>query len=133
MAEGYFQSQLSNSQIKVMSAGLSALVNFPADHNAQEVMLRKGIDISKHRAQQITEDLIRKANLILVMTQSQLETLARQFIIAKGKTFLLGSWRRFEIQDPYAQNYENFEKVYQQIELGWQDWQTRILPCQISV
>lgn len=131
MAEGFFVSQLksSHSSVIVSSAGVDALINSPADPKALDVMKQRGIDISHHRGRQLTEELVRKIDLLLVMTQSHLNKVVRQFVTAKGKTFLLGHWQGFEIQDPYAKSYEAFTTAYQQIELTWQDWKTRILPC----
>lgn len=132
MAEGFFLHQLKNNQSSVLvtSAGINALINYSADPNAIAVMSKYGIDISTHRARQVNDAMIRKAELILVMTQSHLAAITNQFLVAKGKTFLLGYWHDFEINDPYMQSYETFEKVYEQIELAWQEWKTRILSCQ---
>ncbi|EKD55057.1 MAG: hypothetical protein ACD_60C00028G0054 [uncultured bacterium] len=131
MAEGFFLHQLKEhrSILSIRSAGLNALVDRPADANALAIMQQRGIDISAHRASQITYDFVQKADLVLVMTQSQLQTLTRQFVTAKGKTFMLGHWQQFEIEDPYTQPSAAFEYTYRQIELAWQDWKTRILSC----
>lgn len=135
MAEGYFSYQLNahHSSVTVSSAGLSAVVNYPAESHAQAVMKNHAIDISRHRARQVTLDLVRQSDLILVMTKNQRTTLEKQFLIAKGKTLLLGHWQNFEIVDPLNKPYETFEKIYHQIELAWQDWKTRILQCQICI
>ena len=135
MAEGFFTHQLTKIQspITVSSAGISALVEHPADESALAVMNKNSIDLSSHRARQLSETIVKKADLILVMTHSHLKTIAGQYLSAKGKTFLLGCWQRFEINDPYQLNTAAFEKVYQQIELAWQDWKSRILTCQTCV
>jgi protein-tyrosine phosphatase len=135
MAEGYFRHQLQqhSSNIVVSSAGISALVNYPADTKAQEVMKKNHIDLVEHRATQLTNDLVRKADLIFVMTKSQLHTVIRDYVTAKGKTFLLGHWQDFEILDPYTLPYEEFESAYQQVEMAWEDWKSRILSCQTCV
>jgi protein-tyrosine phosphatase len=129
MAEGFFLYQLkkNNSFKDVNSAGLNALVNYPADKNACGIMKQDGIDISQHKAKQLTFDLVKKTDLILVMTKSHLRDVTQQFQIAKEKIFLLGHWQGLEIQDPYAQSFEAFKKVYQQIKMAWQEWKTRIL------
>lgn len=131
MAAGYFTHHLNkkSSHIEIASAGINAVINHPAEIYAQEVMKQQGIDISNHRACQITESLIRKVDLILVMTHSHFSTITRQFLTAKGKTFLLGHWQGVEIQDPFMQSYEMFEKIYQKISLAGQDWGKRILEC----
>lgn len=129
MAEGFFGHKLNSiqSSIIVSSAGISALVDYSADLNAQSVMHQQGIDISKHRARQLTDSLVRTSDLILVMSVSQLTEVTRKYPIAKGKTFLLGHWQDVEIKDPYQQPQAAFEKVYQHVECAWQDWKTRIL------
>ena len=128
MAEGFFAHQLTenHSPINVRSAGLTAVINYPAESNALAVMKSHGIDISRHRARQLTEALVRQANFIFVMTKSQKINLERKFLIAKGKTFLLGHWQAFEIPDPVNQSIEIFESVYKQIELAWQDWKKNV-------
>ena len=128
MAEGFFHHQLKDKQpaLTITSAGISALINHPADPHALSVMQDHGIDITKHRGRQLTDTHVREADLILVMTHSHHSFLIRQFLSAKGKTFLLGRWQNFEIADPFKQTYEAFEKNYQQISLAWQDWKTRI-------
>jgi len=92
-------------------------------------MQNHGIDISQHRARQVTTLLAQQAELILVMTKRQLAALEQQFLFAKGKTFLLGFWQNLEIQDPLHQSLDIFEKIYQQIELAWQGWERRVFLC----
>lgn len=127
MAESYFNFYLSNYHIKVSSAGINALVGYPADETAHAIMQKNGFDISHHRARQLTETQIKSADLVLVMSKSQLNSIVSQYTCAKGKTFLLGYWQNFEIEDPYKKTISAFEIVYQKIELAWQDWKTRIL------
>lgn len=131
MAEGFFSHQINNihSSVVIKSAGLAAVVNHSAEPKAQFVMKKYEIDISKHRARQVDDKLIRETELVLVMTKRQRILLEQQFLFAKGKTFLLGHFQNFEIGDPMGQDIEAFEKVYQQIELVWQDWKTRIVTC----
>ena len=131
MAEGFFSHQLNNhhAQIVVSSAGLTALINEPADPHAQSVMLEHNINISKHRARQLNESIIRNVDLIIIMSHAQLRMLSQQYPAAKGKTFLIGHWHGFDIADPFRQPREKFEHVYQQIEFAWQEWKTRILSC----
>ena len=126
MAEGFFSYQLKSSSVSVSSAGLTALVNYPAEPTAQSVMEKHGIDISTHRARQVDQSLIQQTNLILVMTHFQRSIVEKQFLTAKGKTFLVGHWDFFEIEDPLKKPVEAFEKVYQQVETAWQTWKTRI-------
>ena len=51
----------------VMSAGLGALVDHPAHEISQKIALEHGIDMSAHHARQINLDILKWADLILVM------------------------------------------------------------------
>jgi len=131
MAEGYFQHHIHQSQsdVYVSSAGITALIDQPADTHAIDIMNQYQIDISKHRARQITDEFVRKTDLILVMTESHLNHLLSKFSMAKGKTFLLGHFQDFEVEDPYMRSSYAFEKTYHQIHIAWQDWKSRIISC----
>ena len=70
MAAGLLQHYLPDSlkaNIEVTSAGTHALHGHQAEPNAIEAMNRIGIDISGHRAQQITKSMSRESDLILTM------------------------------------------------------------------
>ena len=51
----------------VMSAGLGALVDHPAHEISQKIAMEHGIDMSAHRARQINLDILKWADLVLVM------------------------------------------------------------------
>ncbi|MFC1541139.1 hypothetical protein ACFL50_01675 [Candidatus Latescibacterota bacterium] len=53
--------------IKVLSAGTNAVDGFPASEYAIEVSARNGIDISAHRSQELTDRIMKSADLILTM------------------------------------------------------------------
>ena len=55
------------TNVSVESAGLSALVGYAAHEHAVALMQERGLDISGHRAQQLTPDLVTASDLILVM------------------------------------------------------------------
>lgn len=75
MAAGLLASRLPESlckTIQVFSAGTHALQGYPAQDHAIETMARIGIDISGHRARQLTPEMVRKAALILTMETAHL-------------------------------------------------------------
>jgi protein-tyrosine phosphatase len=86
----------------VVSAGLHALVGHEVDTDSASAALAQGVKLDAHAAQQLTEELGRDADYILVM-----ETRHRHEIMARwphlgGKTFLLGYFEAGkEIPDPY--------------------------------
>src|SRR3546814_9877685 len=85
-----------------LSAGLAALVGHPADSTAQDIAHQHGLDLSAHRAQQITQAMCRSADLILVMESEQQRELAKRYPLARGKIRCLGELpdgQRFDVAD----------------------------------
>jgi protein-tyrosine phosphatase len=116
-------------QLKVWSAGLGALVGEPADPLATEVAASNGLDLSAHRAQQITSWMCQAADLILVMEQAHKTEIERRFPLVRGKVFRLGDSGKadhFDIADPYRQAKSAFEKAYVDIACGVAAWAPRI-------
>lgn len=124
MAEALLASEFP--QKTVWSAGLGALIGKPADPLAVEVALSHGLDLSAHRAQQVTGWMCQSAELILVMEQSHKEELEQQFPLVRGKVFRLGELGKFDIADPYRQSKAAFESAYADIERGVAQWAPRI-------
>lgn len=111
---------------RVTSAGLAALVGQPAEPLAQEVLGERGIDLSAHRARQLTAEAVRGADLILVMETWQQKEIEAAHPTARGKVHGLGRWQGFEVPDPYRQGREAFEVALRLIERGVADWGKRI-------
>ncbi len=79
----------SRNDIKVSSAGISTIQGMMASSNAIDVMKREYLDISGHRAQQVTEKLVRESDLILCMEPLHVQTVLNFVPEAKDKTHLL--------------------------------------------
>jgi protein-tyrosine phosphatase len=125
MAEGLLKSVLSDAGKKdyvISSAGLGAVVGHHPDANARELMLKKNINIANYRARQLDTEMIRKADLILVMESVHKSAIEDFEPSAKGKIFRLGHWGDFDISDPYHQSLSAFEHSLQLIEQGISDW-----------
>jgi protein-tyrosine phosphatase len=125
MAEGLLKQALTSAgkgDCVVSSAGLGALVGHPPDAKACQLMMKKGIDISGYCACQLDKDMIRKADLILVMESSHKNAIEKIEPYAKGKVFLLGNWGGGDIPDPYQQNLSAFVKSFNLIEQGVSEW-----------
>jgi protein-tyrosine phosphatase len=110
----------------VWSAGLGALVGQAADPMSIQVAQAHGLDITEHRAQQVTSWLCQQTELILVMEQSHKTQLEQQFSVVRGKVFTLGQFGKFDIADPYQQPLDAFETAYAAIAKGVADWAPRI-------
>lgn len=113
----------------VCSAGMAALVGQPANDMAQEIAQRDGLDLSGHRAQQITRSMCLGADLILVMESDQQRELATRYPLARGKIHCLGEepgGKRFDVDDPYRKPREAFEQAHAAIVRGVDNWVQRI-------
>ena len=124
MAEGVFKNVLEertkgNSKIDVISAGISALPGISPTFEAISVMFEQGIDISQHYAQELQEELIKKADLILVMTNKHKEYIHKEFPFAQNKTFLLKKFtinNKSESNQNNDRNYEIIDPIGRKIE-----------------
>ena len=120
MAE-YLLKQAYPDQL-VHSAGISGLTGHLADEKAKRCMQRLGIDIRSHSARKLNTELIKQADLILVMSQNQQKHIEQQWPFAKGKTFRLGHWRGRNVPDPYQHEQLVFDETCQLIQdciSGW--------------
>lgn len=127
MAEALLKSALrGQTGFSVESAGLGALVGHPADDYALELMAEAGEDISEHRARQIHPDMVRDADLVLVMESGHKRTMDSVEPTARGKVHRLGEWQDKEIGDPYRQPKEAFADVLVDIQAGVTAWVERI-------
>lgn len=125
MAEGLLTDALSTEKTidcQICSAGLGALIGHPPDPMASQLMLKNGIDISGHRARQVTKEMIRKADLILVMETAHKTAIEESEPSAKGKVFRIGEWGKFDISDPYRKDINAFEEAFELIEQGTSQW-----------
>jgi protein-tyrosine phosphatase len=74
---------------RVESAGAWAYSGSPATDNAQRAMMERGLDLSGHRSQPATNELLSQFELIVVMTREHKEGLLEQMPALEGKIFLL--------------------------------------------
>jgi protein-tyrosine phosphatase len=124
MAQGLLATALPHAEVR--SAGLNALSGMPADETAVQLLQARGIDITSHRALQITRELCSHAELILVMSASQRQTLEEKYPFACGRTYRLGEFGKLDVPDPYRQPAWAFQESLQLIDQGVRDWLRRI-------
>jgi protein-tyrosine phosphatase len=128
MAEALLRASLPKAE--VTSAGLAALVGEPADPLAVEVMKEHGHDITAHRARQVVQILLTRAELILTLDQGHQTGLLRQYPMLRGRVHKLLQWRgNGDVPDPFRRPKEAFLDAYEQIDLGVRDWIGRIVPA----
>lgn len=120
MAEALLRARLTGrgARSHVESAGLAALVGSPAAPIAQQLMGERGLDISGHRARQLTREMISSSELVLVMDPGQQRAVEAMLPAARGRVHQLGRWGPFEIPDPYRRDRAAFERALALIERG---------------
>ncbi len=128
MAEALLRQGLvqRGREVDVRSAGLGALVGHPADESVRLLMDRRGIDVSGHRGVQVNRDMLRWADLVLVMEDGHRAEARAREPGAAGKVFLLGHWIGAQIPDPYQQPLPVFEETLALIDKAVSSWIDRL-------
>lgn len=111
MAEGLLAHALAAEDsplkdLEIVSAGVAARPGDPASANSVTAMKKVGLDISNHRSQPLTPDLIDRAAAMFVMTETHRAVIQAGFDPTPRNVYLL---REFmpreadkEIADPYG-------------------------------
>lgn len=86
------------------------------------MMQSRSIDLSAHRASQLTPERLRWAELVLVMERHHREAVLAMDPTARGKTFLLGHWTETEIPDPYRRGEEAHAEALRLIDAALDPW-----------
>jgi len=127
MAEALLRDALQGQEeITVESAGLGALVDWPASEHAETLMAERGLDISGHKARQLTPELVKKVDLVLVMEAGHKRAIEAEDATARGKVYRLGEWQDKDIEDPFRQPKAAFEKALADIDESIADWVERL-------
>jgi protein-tyrosine phosphatase len=113
-------------QLTVTSAGTGALIGHAADPIACELMAARGLDLSAHRARQITQSMCAPVDLILTMDDGQRRHIENNYPLTRGKVFRLGETAKLNIPDPYKMGQGAFEHALQLIDAGVETWAERI-------
>ncbi len=123
MAEALLRARFAaRGRGSVSSAGLSALVGRPAEPLAVELLAERGIDLSAHRARQLTPDMVAAAELVVVMEAAQQHELERLAPAARGRVHRLGRFGGFDVPDPFRLPRRAFEGALALIERGLDDF-----------
>ena len=125
MAEALLKAR-TPAGVHVHSAGIGALVGEAADPISVQLMQDRGIDITAHRARQLTTEMVRQAELILVMEATHMQDIHASTPTACGKVHCLGEWGETDIPDPYKKSPEYFASILVSIEQGVNDWAEKL-------
>ncbi|NLY49533.1 MAG: low molecular weight protein arginine phosphatase [Firmicutes bacterium] len=117
--------QSEAQKVEVSSAGLAAIPGSMASPQAMAVLREEGLDLTAHRAQQVTREMLKAADLILTMTRRQKEFLLEWDPATRGKVWTLGEVSALagkdtaetqDICDPFRQGEEVYRSVREDIK-----------------
>ena len=111
---------------RVDSVGLAAMTGEPADPLAVRLLAGRGVDIRAHRAMQVTDALLRRSALILVMERVQQESIENRWPMLHGRVYRWGHWQDFDVQDPFGRGEQAFHAALALIERALPDWRQRL-------
>lgn len=104
----------SNGSIEVKSAGINAFPGSEASRWTKAVLKEKGLD-DKHASQNINEDLVKWADVILTMTDNHKRVLQQQFPNDAGKVHTLKEF--VEVDSSIKENQQKLDRLYTELEI----------------
>lgn len=115
--------ELEDHNVMVMSAGIAAMSGGRASPESVELMQERGIDISTHESQPLSERLVRFADLILTMTRGHREAIVSQWPGVAPRTKVVCR-DNADVSDPIGGPIERYRRCAEQIDsqlAGWVD------------
>lgn len=125
MAEAIFKRHGGH---EVRSAGVAADEGAEASPGAVAALKRKGLSLSAHRAQPLSQELAEWADLILTMTRRHKELVTSKFPAVSAKTFTLKEFAQdesaqqdgepevYDVLDPFGQDEATYDACATEIE-----------------
>jgi protein-tyrosine-phosphatase len=122
MAEGIARTMIVARGLEafaVQSAGTSAHPNAPASDGSLLVALEQGIDLSEHRAQELSHDLVHWADVVLTMGIPHRER--AEVLGGAGKTYLLTAYsansaEERPISDPFGGELDVYRATFAELQ-----------------
>lgn len=109
----------TRTDIMFASAGLAAFPGSPASAQSIDVMRLAGIDLTCHRAKQISGDLVAESDLIITMTKGHKHALLEMYPESVNKIYTLAEFaagQDADISDPFARPIEVYKRCAGEIE-----------------
>lgn len=107
------------AQFEVASAGVAARAGDPASKNSVTALKKVGLDISDHRSQPLSPELLSEATAVFVMTESHRAIIHAMFEPTPQNIFLLREFMPREadkqIADPYGGPLPLYEQCRDEI------------------
>ncbi len=131
MAEGLARHYANSRsrEVEVRSASQMGLKGHPAEPNAVKVMAEIGIDISEHRSQAMTPEILNWADYILVMEAQHSREARKRAPEKEDRILLLGTFcGLFEVPDPLGGWKRRFRQSRDQLRTCVENFMDRLPP-----
>jgi protein-tyrosine phosphatase len=119
--------ELESRGVAIVSAGIAAFPGGRAAREAIDTLAERGVDLSDHCSQPLTDRLVRHADLILTMTAGHRQAVISQWPEATPRTFMFRPDHR-DISDPIGQSPAAYAACAEEIEESLSHWVTQIRP-----
>jgi protein-tyrosine-phosphatase len=124
MAKGVFAHILAEAgitHVEILTAGVMTTASILPTQETRLLLTEAGIDIGGYRSTQYTEQMIRKADLVLGMSPFHVQKAKRLIPEARDKTHLLKEFtgvdrKNVQIPDPMGATLEVYRKVFRDIQ-----------------
>ena len=124
MAEYLLKKKLNDSHredVEVLSAGTFAFLGMGPTRETLRLIEEIGMNASGHHSQRMTLELLRKADLTLVMERRHKEDILRQYPQFRGRVHVLGDYVKMDpgdadIHDPIGKSEEFYKACFAKIK-----------------
>jgi Sua5/YciO/YrdC/YwlC family protein len=122
MAEALLKKMLkARSDVEVISAGTSAIMGMKPTSEAKAVLLKEGMDVSDHIAAKVSDEMLKRADLILVMEKAHEDFILGKLPMVKNRMYLLKEFAKMtdsdlNIYDPIGLSSEVYQDCYNTIK-----------------
>jgi len=114
--------------VEVLSAGTAVYFHTSASNETVSVLKKEGIDASRHQSQPINSILLRKSDLILVMTRSHRQQVLERVPAVEKRVYQLREFMHerplydgdLDIPDPMGKSFEAYEESMMMIKAAVQ-------------
>ena len=113
--------QLEDRGVVVMSAGISASPGSRAAAEAVSIMKERGLDLSLHESQPLSDRIVRYADVIITMTRSHRDAILTHWPEAESRTHIITRGRG-EVSDPIGGPAELYRACAKQIDSLLETW-----------
>jgi tRNA threonylcarbamoyl adenosine modification protein (Sua5/YciO/YrdC/YwlC family) len=114
-------SELDDRGIVVMSAGISASPGGRAAAEAAETMQARGLDLTQHESQPLTDRIVRFADVVITMTRGHRQAILEAWPDAEPRVHLIAQGRG-DVPDPIGGPLELYRRCADQLDEYLQTW-----------